>query len=105
MGVKVISSHKEFRDAISSETPSVFDFHAVWCGPCKDSSKWFDENSEEFNAANFYKIDVDEVPDVAQEVGIRAMPTFMVFKAGEKMGELVGANRQALKNLIQTHAK
>lgn len=46
------------------------------------------------------KIDVDEVPDVAQELGIRAMPTFLIFKDGEKVQEVVGANPQALKAAI-----
>lgn len=50
--------------------------------------------------ARFYKLDVDEVPDVAQELGVRAMPTFMVFRGGEKVGEVVGANQKALEALV-----
>jgi thioredoxin 1 len=49
---------------------------------------------------HFIKLDVDEVPDVAQELGIRAMPTFLIFKNGEKVGEVVGANPPALKAAI-----
>lgn len=56
--------------------------------------------SEEFPNAHFIKVDVDEVPDVAQELGIRAMPTFIIFKGGEKVGEIVGANPPALKAAI-----
>ena len=37
---------------------------------------------------------------MAQELGVRAMPTFMVFRDGEKVGEVVGANRQALEGLV-----
>lgn len=51
----------------------------------------------------FYKIDVDEVPDVAQELGIRAMPTFQIFKDGAKVEEVVGANPKALEAAIQKH--
>ena len=57
--------------------------------------------SNAFPAARFYKVDVDEVPDLAQELGVRAMPTFMVFKNGEKVGEVVGANPQALQTLVE----
>ena len=57
--------------------------------------------SNNFPDARFYKLDVDEVPDVAQELGVRAMPTFMVFKDGEKIGEVVGANEKALAALVQ----
>jgi len=56
--------------------------------------------SEEYVDAHFVKIDVDEVPDVAQELGIRAMPTFLIFKKGEKVQEIVGANPTALKAAI-----
>ena len=57
--------------------------------------------SNEYPDARFYKIDVDEVPDVAQELGIRAMPTFLLFKNGEKVGEIVGANPKALEAAIK----
>jgi thioredoxin 1 len=57
--------------------------------------------SNEFPNAHFIKVDVDEVPDVAQELGIRAMPTFILFKKGEKAGEVVGANPPALVAAIK----
>merc|ERR1711915_714267 len=53
--------------------------------------------------ARFYKIDVDDVPDVAQELGVRAMPTFFLFKNGEKVSEVVGANPKALEAAIQNN--
>ena len=59
--------------------------------------------SDTYSNARFYKLDVDEVPDVAQELGIRAMPTFLLFKNGEKIGEVVGANPKALEAAIQQH--
>ncbi len=59
--------------------------------------------SDEYPTARFYKLDVDNVPDVAQELGIRAMPTFVLFKDGEKVGEVVGANPKALEAAIKSH--
>lgn len=59
--------------------------------------------AKDFEDARFYKIDVDEVSDVAQELGIRAMPTFMLFKNGEKVDEVVGANEGALRAAIEKH--
>lgn len=59
--------------------------------------------SDEYPTARFYKLDVDNVPDVAQELGIRAMPTFVLFKNGEKVGEVVGANPKALEAAIKSH--
>jgi thioredoxin 1 len=59
--------------------------------------------SDKYTDARFYKLDVDEVPDVAQELNVRAMPTFMLFKDGDKVGEVVGANPTALENAIKQH--
>jgi thioredoxin 1 len=51
----------------------------------------------------FVKFDVDELPDLSRELGIRAMPTFFFYKGGEKIDEMVGANPpqllQKVKNL------
>ena len=58
-------------------------------------------NDEQFKDIFFAKIDVDELPELSQELGIRAMPTFMLFKDGEKAEELVGANPNALVSLLQ----
>lgn len=66
---------------------------------------WHDRFSDEFTSAYFAKIDVDEVPDVAQELGIRAMPTFLIFKGEEKIAEVVGANPKALLAAIQDATK
>jgi thioredoxin 1 len=57
--------------------------------------------SNAYPTAKFYKLDVDQVPDVAQELGVRAMPTFLLFKNGEKLSEVVGANPKALEAAIK----
>lgn len=46
---------------------------------------------------------MDELPDVAQELSVRAMPTFLLFKDGEKVGEVVGANPNALESAIKAN--
>jgi len=61
----------------------------------------FHRFSDIYKDAAFFKLDVDEVQDVAQELGIRAMPTFLFFKDGEKVKEVVGANPKAIKAAIE----
>lgn len=58
------------------------------------------EFSKQYPTARFYKIDVDELPDVAQELGIRAMPTFKFFKDGEEVESVMGANALAIEAAI-----
>ena len=78
---------------------------ATWCGPCKVIAPQIVKMSDAYPNARFYKLDVDELPAVAQELGVRAMPTFMVFKNGEKVGEVVGANQKALEALVEKENK
>ncbi|KAK3626689.1 thioredoxin trx1 [Elasticomyces elasticus] len=103
-GVHNLKSKAEFDEALGDkETLMVLDCFATWCGPCKVIAPQVVKFSDTYPDARFYKIDVDEVPDVAQELSIRAMPTFLLFKGGEKVGEVVGANPVALENAIKTN--
>jgi len=96
MGVHNVANKAEFDSAIKDNKVVVLDAFATWCGPCKVIAPQVVKFSDEFPAAHFIKVDVDEVPDVAQELGVRAMPTFMIFKNGEKIQEIVGANAKSL---------
>ncbi|KAL1738258.1 hypothetical protein HDZ31DRAFT_51272, partial [Schizophyllum fasciatum] len=52
---------------------------------------------EQYSGIEYYKVDVDAQDQIAQEVGVRAMPTFIAFKNGEKIGSTVGANPTGLE--------
>lgn len=81
----------------------IIDCMATWCAPCKKIAPEIVKLSNTYPDARFYKLDVDEVPDVAQELGVRAMPTFMVFKGGEKVDEVVGAHIQSVEGAVVKH--
>jgi len=103
-GVHNLQSKTDFDAAMEEkDTLMVLDCFATWCGPCKVIAPQVVKFSEAYPNARFYKIDVDEVPDVAQELGIRAMPTFLLFKNGDKVAEVVGANPKALESAIQSN--
>lgn len=57
----------------------------------------FERLSREVKGVEFFKMDVDEVPDVVAELGVRAMPTFLFFENGVKVNEFVGANWRGLE--------
>jgi thioredoxin 1 len=87
---------------LNSTEPIVLDCFAEWCGPCKAIAPKLAEFSETYPQAKFYKIDVDKLSEVAAELGVRAMPTFMLFKDGQKVGDVVGANPPALEAGIKS---
>ncbi|KAK4695915.1 thioredoxin 1, partial [Lecanoromycetidae sp. Uapishka_2] len=104
MGVHNIDSMAAYKEAISASGVAVIDCFATWCGPCKVIAPKIVEfsNTESLNQnVKYYKVDVDEVPDVAQELAVRAMPTFIVFKDGEIEETIVGANAKALEAAIK----
>ncbi|MBA0739377.1 hypothetical protein Gogos_012655 [Gossypium gossypioides] len=85
------------------ETPKlmVIDFSASWCGPCKFMEPFLNEMAAKFTEVEFVKLDVDELPDVAQEFGVQAMPTFVLVKQGKEVDRVVGAQKNELEKKVE----
>jgi thioredoxin 1 len=79
-------------DVLQSTEPVVVDFWAEWCGPCKMIGPSLEEISTEMaGKVKVVKINVDENPNVAGKLGIRSIPTLMVFKGGQLTAQRMGA--------------
>ena len=102
--VTAVTSAEQFNQTISSNPVVVVDFHATWCGPCRMIAPKVEQFAKEYSAITFIKVDVDEVPEVAEKAGIRAMPTFQIFKDGKQVLEIVGADPNKLEAAIKSYA-
>ena len=93
------SDHNFEKDVIKSNLPVIVDFWAEWCGPCKQIGPILEQISDEKkDLINFYKINIDENPEMPQKYGVRGIPTLMFFNEGKLIDTKVGSLPKSLIN-------
>jgi thioredoxin 1 len=93
----------EFQSEVLNHKGTVLvDFWAPWCGPCKQLGPIIDEVSESASdKVKFVKVNIDDNPEVASELGIRSIPTLILFKDGQKIETRLGAlSKPALEDWL-----
>ena len=94
-----------FLEKINASKPTLVDFHAVWCGPCKMMDPVLKNVHQKLGEkVTFLKVDVDKNPAAANSLGIRGVPTLILFKNGKilwrQSGMISGADLEAV---LQKH--
>ena len=94
-----------FSELVKSSTPTLVDFSAEWCGPCKAMKPILDELKTKIgNRATIIKIDVDKNPHVSEKFKIQGVPTLILFKNGEikwRQSGVISAGN--LESIIRQH--
>jgi thioredoxin 1 len=79
------------------------DYWAKWCGPCKALIPRLEILEEQYPDVIFVKVDVDENMDAALDLGIRTVPTIMIYNGEELVSRSLGANNDIdYKNILDT---
>jgi len=99
LGVIDLNS-SNFEQVTCRETPTLVDFWAEWCGPCRSMHPVFTRLSKKFKKIRFARLNIDENRDIATKLGIQSIPIFIMFKNGQPVDRIVGAVGEPGINLI-----
>lgn len=101
--VKVFNDINFDEEVLKSNDPVLVDFTATWCGPCKALAPIVDQLADELQGKiKVGKLDVDDAPVTASKLGVRGVPTLMLFKNGQRAAQLVGlTSKQKILAMIQ----
>ncbi len=90
--VRVVSDASFEREVVQSDLPVFVDFWAPWCGPCKMIAPVVEALAEEYKGRiKFVKLDTEANPGVPGQMGIKSIPTMLVFKGRDVVGSKIGA--------------
>jgi thioredoxin 1 len=80
-----------FDQIVSAENPTLVDFWAEWCGPCKTMHPVFESLSKNYPNVKFARVNVDNNQNISMRFNVQSIPTFIMFKAGLVVDQMMGA--------------
>ena len=83
--MKIIKDNEFAAEVKSSDVPVLVDFYAEWCSPCRQLGPVLEEVSKEIGETKLkvVKMNIEESPETPTNLGVRGLPTLMMFKNGE----------------------
>ena len=101
MGVCVTNVRDDiFNAIITSNKLVVVDFFATWCGSCRALSPYIDELATNHHIL-FAKANIEETPDIANELDIKSLPCVIIFENGKEINRVAGFNKPKLQAIIE----
>ena len=95
-----------FDQVISSENPTLVDFWAEWCGPCKSMHPIFESLSKKYPNVKFARVNVDQNQNISMKFAVQSIPTFIMFKSGQIVDKMMGAvGAPGINMICKKHSK
>ena len=104
MAVVTLTKDNFATEVEQAQGPVLVDFWATWCGPCRMIGPVVEQIAEA-NAGKLKvgKVNVDEQPELAARFGVMSIPTLILFKGGQQVEQVIGANPGALGAMVQSN--
>jgi len=80
---------------------SIVKVTAAWCSACKATQPTYEKLAKEFTNVNFFEIDADKNVDLITSMGIKSLPTFVLFKGGQSTGSYKGVEEKEIRKKIE----
>jgi thioredoxin 1 len=92
-------------DVLKASLPTLVDFWAEWCAPCRALSPVVEELARNYGGRlQVGKMNIDEQPNTAGKYAVRAIPTLLIFKDGNVVDQVVGlSNKAKLEEVLAKH--
>jgi thioredoxin 1 len=108
MATQSVSDASFATDVLGADGPVLVDFWAEWCGPCKMIAPALEEVSDELEGrVKIVKVNTEENPETPSKIGIRGIPTFILYNKGEEVTREVGigniGTKSRLKAWLESH--
>jgi len=99
-------NESNFDQIISAENPTLVDFWAEWCGPCKSMHPVFESLSKTYPNVKFARVNVDNNQSISMRFNVQSIPTFIMFKAGLVVDQMMGAvGAPGIHMICKKHSK
>ena len=89
-----------FDQIVSSDNPTLVDFWAEWCGPCKMMHPVFERLSKNYPKIKFARVNVDNNQNISMKFAVQSIPTCIMFKSGQIIDKMMGAVGEPGINMI-----
>lgn len=103
--MKPITTNEEFQNAISTDQPIIVKFQAGWCPDCRRMDMFIDPIVAAYNQYQWFDVNRDELPEIAEKYEVMGIPSLLIFKQGEKAAHLHSANAKSPEDVTDFLSK